>query len=505
MTKPVRVLLVEDNDLDAAHFTMALKRGGFDPTMHRVETREEMLAALQSEEWDIVVSDYTLPNFSAPAALETLKSSGRDLPFVVVSGAVGEETAVELMRAGASDYLLKHRLTRLTAAIDRELAQAGERRAKRRAEDLFHAVLRASPQAGVVIDRLSRTIVDGSDAFRRSFVRGQPITTLLDAIEFTQPERIDTLLARGSGTIFSTVYYLDGVAHVANVRCHSVDHEGTSYAYVVLDDVTEQNYLKAAFDAVPDPLLIVSSRQTLLYANRPAEEVFGQLYFGSEVSELLSQPQLEPRWWANPTIRNAERRIELRGQPYEASSVPFRFAGETDTSTILTLRNISQEAELLRLATHDALTGIHNVRYFNEVLAKSVDGQAGALALIDLDNFKPINDQLGHAAGDAALITFAHTIRAELRPGDVFARLGGDEFGILFGEPSIDGAKAVMDAVYARLVRVPFRYEDVSRPISASAGLTAPLPADTPESLRKRADEALYEAKRQGKGRYVVA
>lgn len=140
MSKTVRLLLVEDNDLDAAHLTMALRRGGFDPQITRVETREEMADALLAEEWEIVVSDYNLPRFSAPEALDTLRASGKDLPFIVVSGAVGEETAVELMRAGASDYVLKTRMTRLTAAIERELAQARERRAKRRAEDLFYAV-----------------------------------------------------------------------------------------------------------------------------------------------------------------------------------------------------------------------------------------------------------------------------------------------------------------------------------------------------------------------------
>lgn len=504
MSKSVRLLLIEDNDLDAAHFTLALQRGGIDPHIRRVETREEMLDALHAEDWDIVVSDYNLPRFSAPDALDTLKTSGKDLPFIVVSGAVGEETAVELMRAGASDYLLKHRLTRLTAAIERELAQARERRAKRRAEDLFYAVLRASPQPSVVVDRNTRAIVDGSDAFRRTFIRDEPALMLFDAIEFTQPERVDALIARGNGTILSTVYYRDGAAHVANVRCYSVDHEGSSYVYLVLDDVTEQNYLKAAFDAVPDPLLILSSRQLLLYANRPAEEVLGQLYFNADVSELLSRPGFEERWWAARTLRGEERRIEIEGQTFEASSVPFRFAGETDTSTILTLRNVSQEAELLRLATHDALTGIYNVRYFNEALLKALINGGGAMAILDLDHFKPINDQLGHAAGDAALITFANTIRSELRPGDIFARVGGDEFAILFPDATADPARTVLDAVYARLTRSSFQFDDAQLQLSASAGVVIAHPGESPDAFKKRADEALYEAKRQGKGRYVV-
>jgi diguanylate cyclase (GGDEF)-like protein len=496
MSKPLRLLLVEDSDLDAAHIVMLLKRGGFAPDVRRVETREEMLDALRSQEWDIVVCDYTLPRFSAPEALDALKESGRDLPFIAVSGAVGEETAVELMRNGAADYLLKHRLTRLIAAIEREMAQARERKAKRRAEDLFRAVLRAAPQPSVVVDRLTKSIVDGSDAFRLRFMTGA-VATIFDAVQFTHPERIEALVARGSGVILNAVYYHDGSTRVANVRCYSVEHEGQAYAYLVLDDVTEQNYLKAAFDAVPDPLLIISSQRTLLYANRPAESLFGQLYFGADVSSLVA---------GVPLARKGEVRIDFDGQPYEASTLPFRFAGETETSTILTLRNISQEEELLRLATHDALTGIYNIRYFDDALRKAIEsGASGSVAIVDLDYFKPINDELGHAAGDAALITFANIIRPTLRPTDVFARLGGDEFAILFDGAALPAARQTLETIYERLTRSPFRFDGTARPFSASVGLAVLRADDSPESLKRRADEALYEAKKQGRGRWVVA
>src|SRR5205807_7359451 len=138
--------------------------------------------------------------------------------------------------------------TRRAAAIERELEQAKERRARRRAENLFRAVLRAAPQPSAVVDRFSKGIVDGSDTFRREFMRPATLT-LFDAVDFTHPERVEALIARGSGTAWNIGYHRAGVTRVANVRCYSVDYEGSSYAYLVLDDVTEQNYLKAAFDA----------------------------------------------------------------------------------------------------------------------------------------------------------------------------------------------------------------------------------------------------------------
>lgn len=506
--KTLRLLLIEDSDLDAAHLLLELRRGGFEPRVTRVETREQYDEALHEQEWDAIISDYHLPRFSAPEALEMFRLSGIDVPFIVVSGAIGEETAAELMRAGAHDYLLKHRLTRLAVAVQRELEQAGLRRAKRRAENLFRSVLRASPMPSVLVDGASRRVVDGSDSFRRQFLVGNGTTSgdLFELIDFSQPERVEQLIARGSGTAWYSVYYAGGVARMANVRCYPVDHEGTSYGYLILEDVTEQHYLKAAFDAVPDPLLIVSSGETLLYGNRAAEEVFGDLYFGMDVSPLLRQDEGQGEghagWWKRLDRYDALR-VEIAAQPYDATAVPFRFAGEAETSTILTLHNAANEEELRRLATHDALTGVFNTRHFDEVLTTGVQ-EGGTLALLDLDHFKPINDELGHAAGDAALRTFTSLIRHELGPADVFARVGGDEFAVFFPGAPVESVLKVVESIYARLARTPFRFNNATRKFSTSVGLVAARGDETPDSLKRRADEALYEAKRQGRGRWVV-
>lgn len=503
MKKPLRLLLIEDSDLDAAHMELELRRGGFEPQVTRVETAEELERALRSEEpWDCILSDYDLPRFSAPDALQLYRASGLDIPFLIVSGAIGEETAVELMRDGAHDYLLKHRLTRLAAAVDQQVTQARERAERKRAEDLFLAVLRASPMPAVVVDRATAFVVDGSDSFRRNFLDGNfgAGRGLFDLVQFSHPERIEQLLARGSGTAWYTVYYAGDVARMATVRCYSVEHAGASYAYLILEDVTEQHYLKAAFDAVPDPLLIISSQQKLLYGNRAAEELFGNLYFGMDVAPLLGG---EDRWWSMME-RHDVRRVELAQHPYDATAVPFRFAGEGETSTILTLHDVADEEELRRLAAQDSLTGIFNLRHFESVLAEQVP-EGGTLALLDLDHFKPINDELGHAAGDQALVSFASTIRALLRPEDVLARIGGDEFAVFFPRTPVDRALRVIESIYARLMEAPFRYNGATRPLGASSGIAFALHGESPESLKRRADEALYEAKRQGRGRWVVA
>jgi PAS domain S-box-containing protein len=134
MSEPINVLLVEDNELDATLLTYELRNGGFQVNLKRVETAREMGLALQEQEWDAVVSDYKLPAFSAPKALETLKKSDQDLPFIVVSGTIGEETAVEIMRSGAHDYLMKGNLNRLAEVLRREIRDARGRRESQRAE-----------------------------------------------------------------------------------------------------------------------------------------------------------------------------------------------------------------------------------------------------------------------------------------------------------------------------------------------------------------------------------
>jgi two-component system, cell cycle sensor histidine kinase and response regulator CckA len=137
MNSQLRILIVEDSEDDLLLLLRELRRGGYTPDYVRVETAADMQAALDRQLWDIVIADYTLPRFSAPEALQLLQVQQPDLPFIIVSGTIGEETAVAAMRAGAHDYLLKDNLTRLVPAVERELREAQERRKRIEAEQAF--------------------------------------------------------------------------------------------------------------------------------------------------------------------------------------------------------------------------------------------------------------------------------------------------------------------------------------------------------------------------------
>ncbi len=131
----LRVLVVEDSEDDTVVIIRALKKGGYDPQYERVETAADMRQALKDKTWDIILCDYQMPKFSGPQAIAVLKETNIDIPLIIVSGTIGEETAVECMRLGARDYLMKGNLLRLAPAVEKEIAEAKARAGSRRAEE----------------------------------------------------------------------------------------------------------------------------------------------------------------------------------------------------------------------------------------------------------------------------------------------------------------------------------------------------------------------------------
>ena len=173
--KPLRVLLVEDDADDAFLLERHLRRAGYAPQVTRVETAHAMGETLEqlAEGWDVILADYTLPNFSAPEALRLLKNTRYDVPFIMMSGAVSEETAVAAMRAGAHDYVSKQNLARLVPAIEREMKEAVERHRKRIAEDAlriseerFHRLVEAMPLA-MLISNMKGHVIYANEGVER--------------------------------------------------------------------------------------------------------------------------------------------------------------------------------------------------------------------------------------------------------------------------------------------------------------------------------------------------
>ena len=175
MANALNTLLLEDQHDDARLLVRALERAGFDPTWERVDTEEDFVARLRPE-LDVILADYELPQFDATRAIRLVQERDQDVPVIVVTGSISEETAVECIKRGAADYLLKDRLARLGPAVLQALDQRRQRRERRLADDAlrasearFHAAFTVSPFPSAIIDLATGDLLDVNDEFVSSF------------------------------------------------------------------------------------------------------------------------------------------------------------------------------------------------------------------------------------------------------------------------------------------------------------------------------------------------
>ena len=160
MEKPLRVLIAEDNPMDAKLVLRELRHAGFEPDFKRVDSEAAFLSELHGN-WDIILSDYAMPEFGGMRALKLLNESGLDIPFIIISGTIGEEEAVAAMKLGATDYLLKDRIARLGSAVERALEEKRLRAEQRRAEEqirLQSGALAAAANGVLITDRAGRIL-----------------------------------------------------------------------------------------------------------------------------------------------------------------------------------------------------------------------------------------------------------------------------------------------------------------------------------------------------------
>ena len=236
MATPLHLLILEDREEDAELMLHELRRAGFDPKWQRVDTEADFLAHLD-QELDVILADYSLPQFDAQRALEHLKQRGLNVPFIIVSGCIGEERAVECMKYGATDYLLKDRLTRLGQAVRKGLEERLVREEQQRVKDLldhtaFHDTLTGLPNRALFLDRAQRCLhqmerregylfailsidLDGFQAINASF--GQPAgdRVLIEIGErLVQKVRSGDTVARLGGDEFALL--LDDVKDMRN-------------------------------------------------------------------------------------------------------------------------------------------------------------------------------------------------------------------------------------------------------------------------------------------------
>lgn len=194
MGKPLNVLIVEDSEDDALLVVRELRKGGHEPSFERVDTPEALQSSLAEKRWDIVLSDYSMPQFNGRDALRITREKFPDLPFIIVTGAIGEELAAILMREGANDFVMKNHLARLIPAIERELQEAEVRLERKRAQEeireintRLHTLIHAIPSAVYFKDSAGRNLVLNKMAGELIGVKPEDVMGKLDE-EFLPPE-----------------------------------------------------------------------------------------------------------------------------------------------------------------------------------------------------------------------------------------------------------------------------------------------------------------------------
>ncbi|MDB4941557.1 MAG: response receiver sensor histidine kinase response regulator [Labilithrix sp.] len=256
----LRVLIVEDSADDAALLLRELRRGFERVTSERVETREELAHALRSGEWDLVVTDFSLPTFSGPETLEVVAELGRDVPVIVTSGTVDEESAIRMLKAGAADFLTKGRFARLVPAVHRELREAQQRReraqaleALRESEDRHRQLFEANPLPTFVLDQETRALLDANAAAVATYGYSREEFLKMRLEDLWPPEEVAERLAELLGT--DSTYFTsrssrphirrDGRRIDVEIASHPLIRGGRTVRVVVVNDVTERRSLEA--------------------------------------------------------------------------------------------------------------------------------------------------------------------------------------------------------------------------------------------------------------------
>jgi len=544
------LLLVEDLATDAELALRELKRAGLEFEWRRVDTADALERACREFVPHVVLSDFSLPRYDGMAALTAVRRLLPEVPFIFVSGTIGEETAIQSLRSGATDYVLKSNLARLPAAVRRAVDEGAKRAALReaeartqRSERILRSFMENLPGLAYIKDAERFTFVNRVV----EWVTGRPRSELVDVrLPDLPADTVVSALTAGDAQVLAS-----GAAVHSTLRLPTPTGERSWFLVQfplggedpipggtggIAVDMTERLRTEEALrlrdqavEASVDPVLIVSATEPdmpVVYVNRAFERVTG--YARSEVFgrnlRFLQGPDRD-----QPAIARIRRAIAEQ-QPGEALLRNYRKDGSLfwnqlhitpvrdPRSGLVThfvgvqhdLTDIRRyQEELEHQATHDALTALPNRNLLKDRLAQAQalchrSGSRFTVAVVDLDNFKVINDSLGHQVGDRVLQAVARRLALCVREGDTVARLSGDAFVILAMEGRDGTLYRLVHDVMTHL-REPVTIGEREFKLTCSMGL-ATFPADgtDADTLLRNGEAAMYQSKREGRGRFHV-
>lgn len=538
------VLVVEDNPGDARLVELFLLEEVANP--FRVLKAENLAAGLKTldgEHVDVVLLDLSLPDSFGLATLAHLRAERPMVPVVVLTGTNDEALALEALRQGAQDYLVKGQgdgeLVRraIRYAIERSRVDA----ALRRSEDRFRAVFQ-NAGVGVVLSEPDGRFVEANPAFCAMVGYSEAELRGMHAQEISHPEDAahnealrDEMRAGGRESYNLTKRYTAkdgrvvwGRLTVTAIRDTDADGSDMRFTVTVVEDVTERKRLEdhmrlaaTVFENSGDGLFVTDASSHIVHVNPAFTEITG--YTAEEVMgktpRVLSSGRHDPDFYARMRETLAKNG-KWQGEIWDRRKSGEMFAGWQNiaavrnslgeiTHYVSVISDITSrkqlEERLSYQANHDPLTRLPNRTLFHERLQRAVaraqrNQSLVALLFIDLDRFKQVNDTMGHLAGDLLLQQVSERLTGATRQGDTVARLSGDEFTVILEDVQDPRDAAVVSHKILRMMAEPFDLAGQEANISSSIGVALfPADAGDPQSLIKLADAAMYRAKHMGR------
>jgi diguanylate cyclase (GGDEF)-like protein len=497
VNQTIEVLILEDVYEDAELLVMTLEAAEIKLNYSIVGSEITFSKQLQYQSFDVVFSDYRLPHFNALQAFEHLQQSGQDIPFILITGSLGEEAAVECLKAGMTDYVLKDRLFRLPMVLRRALQEFEVRRQRKTAiaaleekawrESIINRIVQSMRDTLVLNEVLQTTVEQLCEALAvsRCFIV-QPNAQQQLQVSYTnlaEPER-ETMM----GSVFDCEFYK---------QQRQQFEQGELIVLSQMDDIAHH----------------CAAQKTIIDRYQLKSLVLAPLLYQRSFLGLIGLHQCDrERHWSDNEL------LLIRAIADHCAIAIHQAKLYQQAQTELAERK-RFEAQLRHDAFHDTLTGLPNRALFMNRLQhalqlnrrRSLRGGVElpspqfAVLFLDLDRFKVINDSLGHILGDLLLQTVARQLEHCLRAGDTIARLGGDEFVILQEDiASANDAIEVSKRILAAL-KAPIWLDGHEVFVTASIGIALNSPNYTqPAQLLRDADTAMYRAKSRGRGRYEI-
>tara|TARA_R110000787_G_scaffold43087_5_gene105697 strand:+ start:2493 stop:4952 length:2460 start_codon:yes stop_codon:yes gene_type:complete len=541
--KRLRALIIEDVEDDALLLVDYLEASGITLAWQRVDTEKAMRKVIQKN-WDIVFSDYSMPEFSGAHALKILRQYDPDIPFIFVSGTIGEDVAVEAIKAGAQDYVMKGQLTRLPPTVERELREARLRREHRQAEDTLRklslvvlqtadCVYITDPRGHIeyvnpAFEKLTGYSIDEAKGRTPGFLGSGDYDDkfyqrLWKTIEQGRIFRGNIINRHKNGTLFYEEKVITPLIDSEGLITHFVSTGRDITARIKADE--ERARMVAILEATPDLVAMLEPNGCLHYLNDAGRRLLG--LDPEENIEGRCLTDIFPEFMAEQFTATILPAIERDGSWSGEATLQLNGGTEMPVSQVMLAhydasgnieyissigRDISErkrfEIELQHKATHDSLTGLPNRFLLSDRLTSEMEyarrhNRYIAVLFLDLDNFKRINDTLGHAAGDTLLQQVSQRLRNCLRPSDTVARHGGDEFTIIICDLShMENILVVLNKLRATFER-PIIIDGHEIYITFSTGISMyPYDGDQVADLLRHADIAMYQAKSLGSSQY---